>query len=145
DRTDIDFPVPCVRDSNIQVVESKGMPVDFSKVRIFARRIDMAGVGEAQQLEIASRFRGYGTVKLPPGRWELMAIPPQGYCVVEFGYRRPRSEGVEPPRPDGWNEVLIGSYPNPLRFVLSSNPGGLHGFVSGLSREAVNGAPVFLE
>lgn len=145
DRTDIDFVVPCVRDGTIQLVESKGMPVEFSKARIYARRKDMAGARESEELQVGTYGRGYGRLRLPPGRWELMAIPAPGYCVVEFGYRRSRSEGVDPPRPDGWNEVLIDNHLNTLRFVLSSSPGTLRGLVSGLSREPVAGAPVFLE
>lgn len=45
----------------------------------------------------------------------------------------------------GWNEVLIGRSFNSLRFTFSNSPGTLHGLVSGISREPVAGAPVFLE
>jgi hypothetical protein len=144
DRAEIDFPVPCVRDTSFQLIEKKGMQVEFSKLKLFARRKDMAGAGEPQQLEIrGSRYNG--SVRLAPGRWELMAIPSSGYCVIEFGGRYSRSEGTQKPRADGWNEILIGVNFNSIRVVLSSSPGTLHGMVSGIAREPVAGAPVFLE
>ena len=65
--------------------------------------------------------------------------------MVEFGYTRQRSEGVDRARADGWNEVLVGRIYSPIRFVFSSSPGTLHGLVSGIAREPVSGAPVFLE
>ena len=144
DRQDIDLAVPCMRDTGFQVIERKGAPVDFAKVKLFGRRKDMAGNGEVQQISImGSRYNG--SVRLAPGRWELMLLPLAGYAVVEFGYRYSRSEGTQRPRADGWNEILVGPYSNPIRFVLTSSPGSLHGLVSGLSREVVSGAPVFLE
>jgi hypothetical protein len=63
---------------------------------------------------------------------------------VEFGFTRQRSEGLERTRADGWNEILIGRN-STIRFVLSNNPGTVLGLVSGISREPVSGAPVFLE
>jgi Carboxypeptidase regulatory-like domain len=146
DPTDISMSVPCVQDTPIQIVDSRGTQIDISKVKvkIMARRKDMAGNGEVQQLEILGN-RSSGTVRLAPGRWELMAVPPAGYVVTEFGYRFTRSEGVHRARADGWNEVMINGRGNSLRFVLSSNPGSMHGMVSGLSREPLNWAPVFLE
>ena len=119
------------------------MSVDFSRVKVYARRKDMAGTAEVQELKLSGR--GYSRVVLPPGRWEFLAVPSGGYCVVEFGFSRSRSEGMERTRPDWWNEALIGSNYTALRFVLSPNPGKLHGLVSGISREPVSGAPVFLE
>ena len=50
DRLDIELAVPCMRDTGIQVIERKGSPVDFAKVKLFGRRKDMAGTGEIQQL-----------------------------------------------------------------------------------------------
>jgi carboxypeptidase family protein len=144
DRINLDMPVPCARETSIQFVESGGQPLDTSKVRLLVRRKDLAGAGEVQPLAVSgSRYQS--RVKLPPGRWELMAIPPAGYCVVGFGYSRSRAEGVERSRPDGWNEVVITNGSNPVRFVFSHSPGGLHGLVSGIVREPVGGAPVFLE
>ena len=144
DPTDLSMSVSCVQDTQIQIVESRGTPIDTSKMKIMARRKDMAGNGEVQQLEILGN-RYSSRVRLAPGRWELMAIPPTGYVVTEFGYRFTRSEGVHRARADGWNEVLIDGRSNSLRFVLSSNPGSMHGVVTGLSREPLNWAPVFLE
>lgn len=144
DRLDLSLPVPCVRETQVQLSERGGQQIEPSRVQIFARRKDMAGTGEAAQLALTGR--GYSLrALLAPGRWELMAIPPAGYCVVEFGYRRTRSEGVQPARADGWNEVLIDNGYNPVRFVFSRSPGGLHGLVSGIEHEPVSGAPVFLE
>jgi hypothetical protein len=144
DHTNLLMPVPCVRETYLQLSESGGQPLDSSKVRVLARRKDLAGAGEAQPLTVYGN-RYQSRVKLAPGRWELMAVPPAGYCVVGFGYSRSRSEGVERSRPDGWNEVLITNTYNPIHFVFSHSPGGLHGLVSGLAREPVSGAPVFLE
>ena len=145
DRTDLDFAVPCIRESSIQLLDSRGGSLDPSKAKVYVRRKDMAGTGEARELPLSgSRF--YMRVLLAPGRWEFLAVPVAGYCVVQFGYTRSRSEGVEPSRPDGWNEAQIGTnFATPLRFVFSGNPGKLHGLVSGLAREPVSGAPVFLE
>lgn len=144
DRLDLSLPVPCVRETQVQLYERGGQQIEASKVQIFARRKDMAGTGEAAQLTLTGR--GYSLrALLAPGRWELMAIPPAGYCVVEFGYRQMRSEGVRRARADGWNEVLIDNGYNPIRFVFSHSPGGLHGLVSGVAQEPVSGAPVFLE
>ncbi|HEV2448113.1 MAG TPA: carboxypeptidase-like regulatory domain-containing protein [Candidatus Sulfopaludibacter sp.] len=144
DRTDLSLNVPCVRETTVQLVESGGQAMDASAVAVLARRKDLAGTGDVQQLLI-SGSRYSARARLGPGRWELRAIPPGGYCVVEFGYRRLRSEGVERTRADGWNEVLIDNGYNPIRFVFSKNPGSIHGLVSGIAHEPVSGAPVFLE
>lgn len=144
DRPDLSLNVPCVRETMVQLYERGGQQIDASQVQIFARRKDMAGTGEAAQLPLAGNRYSLRAL-LAPGRWELMAVPPAGYCVVEFGYRRLRSEGVQRTRPDGWNEVLIDNGFNPIRFVFSHNPGSLHGLVSGIEHEPVSGAPVFVE
>lgn len=144
DHDDISLPVPCIRDTGVQLVERKGMPLNPATVKVLARRKDMAGVGETQQLEVMGN-RYNTSVRIAPGRWELMAIPPPGYCVVEFGSRFTRSEGTQRTRADGWNEILIGTSFNSIRFVFSTSPGTLHGLVSGIAREPVSGAPVFLE
>ena len=52
DPTDISMSVPCVQDTQIQIVDNRGTPIDTSKMKIMARRKDMAGNGEVQQLEI---------------------------------------------------------------------------------------------
>lgn len=96
----ISISVPCVRETPIQLMERRGRMVDATKVRIFARRKDLAGAGEAKPLPVfGSSFSG--RVQLAPGRWELMAVPPAGYCVVEFGFSGQRSEGLERSRADG--------------------------------------------
>ena len=144
DQTRIQLAAPCVRETQLQVVEKNGQPVDSGSYRILARRKDAAGTGEIQRLAIGGT-RYNARIKLAPGRWELMAIPPAGYCVLSFGYSRQSSEGVEPARADGWNEIMAGSNYNPVRFVFSKSPGAVHGAVSGMEHEAVAGAPVFLE
>jgi hypothetical protein len=145
DTLDIKVPAPCVRETSILITEARGQMLPSNmKPQLLARRIDLAGPSESRTIAI----EGYGysaRVKLLPGRWELLLNPPPGYCVTEFSYSRPRSDGVERTRADGWNEVLIAGNFTSLRYTLSRNPGTLHGLVSGISREPVGAAPVYVE
>jgi Carboxypeptidase regulatory-like domain len=75
---------------------------------------------------------------IPPGRWDLLAVPPDGYYVSQFS-----GSGRDRPRPDGWNEVAIQSY-SFVRIAISGGGGALHGVVKA-GGEPVEGAPVFLE
>jgi hypothetical protein len=142
DLTDLELPVPCVRETNISVEGATGryQYINPNNLQLLGRRKDLAGTGEIRTLRIY-----LSRVQLPPGRWELLLKPPAGYVVVGFSYTSNRSDGVEKNRPDGWNEIVAGASNSGLRFTLSNNPGGLHGLVSGLSHEAVAGAPVYLE
>jgi hypothetical protein len=139
DLTDIEMPVPCVRETGISV-EGGGRYFNPSNLQLLARRKDLAGVGPIRTLRIY-----LNRVQLPPGRWELLLRPPPGYVVVGFAYNSFRSENLEKSRPDGWNEMLAGTSSGGIRFTLSNNPGAIHGLVSGLSHEPVAGAPVYLE
>jgi hypothetical protein len=104
--------------------------------QLYGRRMDLAGVGEAQPIAIAN---GYAT--LFPGRWELLLTPEAGYYVAFF------AGGVYSParkrRPDGWNEVLIESFAL-LRYTLSGGGATIAGVVK-QAGDPVVGAPVFLE
>ncbi|MDP9171858.1 MAG: carboxypeptidase-like regulatory domain-containing protein [Acidobacteriota bacterium] len=104
-----------------------------SSVSVIARRKDLAGAGDAQLLKIAS-----GRATIAPGRWEMIAIPPEGSYVSQFS---PASR--DKPRPDGWNEVAIQSYTF-VRIAISGSASALHGVVRAAG-ETVEGAPVFLE
>ncbi|SPE43071.1 conserved hypothetical protein [Candidatus Sulfopaludibacter sp. SbA3] len=139
DLTDIQMPVPCVRETQLSVTDKGGQYISPQRVQLLARRKDLAGVGESKSLPIA-----ISRVQLPPGRFELLLKPPPNYCVVGFSYFGARAEITDKGRPDGWNEILAGSG-GTLRFTLSSTPGTMHGLVSGLSHEPVEGAPVYLE
>lgn len=145
DALEIRVPAPCVRDTSILVTEGHGQPyVGRGRLQLLTRRKDLAGTGEIQTFDIdAGRYNA--SVKLPPGRWELMLVAPPGYCVTEFSFTRPRSDGLEHTRADGWNEVLIGANYASIRYTLSRTPGTLHGLVSGISREPVGAAPVYVE
>lgn len=109
---------------------------DIADAQVMARRKDHAGVHEAQLLKLTN-----GRVMLPPGRWEVMLVPPPGQYVSSFsGYGSGPSSRV---RPDGWNEITI--YGATLvRFGLSSGGAIVQGMVKS-SGEVIPGAPVYLE
>jgi hypothetical protein len=138
DMVDIQVPVPCVRETTISI-ESRGQRINPNSLQLLARRKDMTGTGDIRVLPVS----GY-RVLLPPGRWELMLRPPASYCVVGFSFISSRSEGLEKNRPDGWNEIVAGTASS-IRFTLSSSPGAMHGLVTGVSKEPIAGAPVYLE
>ncbi len=139
DLTDIRMAVPCVRETTVMVSDRGGSWVNPQQVQILARRKDLAGASETRLLRVVT-----GRIPLPPGRWELMVRPPANFCVIGFAYSG-RVDGQAKIRPDGWNEILSGAGVSALRITLSSNPGALHGLVSGLAHEPLAGAPVFLE
>ena len=140
DLADLRMSVPCVRETPVSFSDKSGQRIEPQRVQLLARRKDLAGAGETKLLPVS-----VNRVQLAPGRWELMAKPPANYCVVAFSYGGPRSDAAEKSRPDGWNEVLIGSGSGALRFTLSASPGAMHGLVSGLAHEPLAGAPVYLE
>ena len=140
DLAEIRMNVPCVRETPVSFYDTAGQSIEPQKLQLLARRKDLAGEGEARLLRVSAN-----RVQLPPGRWEVMVKPPPNYCVVAFSYGGPRTGAAEKSRPDGWNEVLSGSGAGALRFTLSASPGALHGLVSGLVREPLSGAPVYLE
>lgn len=139
DLLNIQVPVPCVRETSVLINDSRGQRINTNGLQLLARRRDMTGTTEARALPV-----NFNRVLLPPGRWEVMLRPPAGYCVVGFSYSGSRSDGLEKNRPDGWNEMLAG-LSSTIRFTLSSSPGGMHGLVSGIAKEPVAGAPVYLE
>jgi hypothetical protein len=115
---------------------SPSPPGDTPAIHILRRRKDLAGVGEPEALHVSA-----GYVPMPPGRWEMMLTPPDGYYVAAFSGGPPGRGDVS--RPDGWNEVTTAFYGS-IRFTLSSSPGAVHGVVKS-SGDPVAGAPVYLE
>jgi len=110
-------------------------PNDTSSIQLYGRRKDLAGEGASELLKLAN-----GRVQLAPGPWELAVNPPPGFYVAGFS-----GPGLAPAtRPDGWNEISVGSFSSSIRYSLSSSPGALHGKVK-TGGDPVAGAPVFLE
>jgi Carboxypeptidase regulatory-like domain len=117
--------------------DGKGQAVDFRGYSVLARRREPFGVGKPVTLKVDR-----GCTPMQPGRWELMMPPTANYYVADF--RAPGGNPVDRGRPDGWNEVALTSR-TAVKFVLAPGPGAVHGTVSGNGRDAVAGAPVFLE
>ncbi len=99
------------------------------------RRKDLAGFGPAQDLQLSDGNRA----AIPPGRWEILAIPPAGYYVSRF---QPAGRNGNP-RPDGWNEIAIQRFES-VTITLSGGASAVHGTVK-TSGAMAGGAPVFLE
>jgi hypothetical protein len=116
----------------------EGVPgLDAGAVRILARRKDLAGEAEPQVLRLTNN-----AAQLNPGRWELQIASSPNYVAI--GFSGPRGERPSNDRADGWNEILLTGN-SPVRFVLSSKPGAIHGLVTGGAHDPVPGAPVLLE
>ncbi|HEX4138094.1 MAG TPA: carboxypeptidase-like regulatory domain-containing protein [Bryobacteraceae bacterium] len=105
-----------------------------STASALVRRKDYAGTGEVQNV-VLNATTG---ISLLPGHWEVQIVAPRGYYVSHFGGPR---NAVS--RPDGWNDVLIGSS-GFVSATLSNGPAALHGVVRD-SAKPIPGAPVFLE
>ena len=118
--------------------DSKGRPVDSRPLQVMARRKDLSGDGKPETLRLSNN-----RARLLPGRWELALSPMPDYYVAGFSDFRP--QGLERGRPDGWNEIVLTSSFNSVKFVLSPSPGMVHGTVRGPGHDTVAGAPVFLE
>ncbi len=138
DRNDLRLPLRPLPQLQFNFQDSQGRPIDYRSVRLIARRKDLAGTGKPQTLELAS-----DQLAFLPGRWELTLAQPPGFYVSRFF--GPHSTAGEPVRGDGWNEVLITGSLDRVQFVLSPNPGAVHGRVIGSSHEPAPGAPVYLE
>lgn len=111
-------------------------PGDPGALQVLARRKDLAGPAPEEPLRLAA-----ARAELAPGPWELLVTPPPGYYVSGLlgpGYN-PAANG----RPDGWNEVVISSFPA-VRVSLSAGGGSLRGAVNS-GGQPVPGAPVYLE
>jgi hypothetical protein len=85
-----------------------------------------------------------GATQLAPGRWDLALTPGANHYVASFSAEN--AETLQKDRADGWNAVVLqGSAATHVKFVLSPNPGALHGTVASGISESAPGAPVFLE
>ncbi len=113
-----------------------GNPGGKAPGQLYARRKDLAGVGETAPVTIAN-----GKAVLAAGRWELLFVPNPGNYVESFsgmGYGRNLRR-----RAEGWNEVPI-QYFGSVRYGLSGGGGAVAGVVK-QGGEPVAGAPVYLE
>jgi uncharacterized surface anchored protein len=108
-------------------------------IAIQARRVDLAGVGPAETLRTNFR-QGF---QLLQGRWQVMLAPSADWVAVDF--RGPRGERPAGGHADGWNEFAVTQSYVPIRYVVTSNPGTVHGTVTADAHEPVAGAPVYLE
>ncbi len=106
-------------------------------IRVLARRDDLAGPGDSEVLKLTN-----DRIQLPSGPWQFALQPDPTFYVS--GFSGPRVPPPGDPRPDGWNDVVVGEGAPSVKFTLSSNPGALHGTVKSAGRPVV-GAPVFLE
>jgi hypothetical protein len=112
-----------------------GVPeAEYSKVWI--RRKDLAGVGEAKRLALTR-----GRAAVPPGRWEFYLEPPAG-AYVSFFYGGAISRASRM-RADGWNEA-VSVVGRSIQFQLAGGAGSLRGAVKSGS-EIAAGVPVYLE
>jgi hypothetical protein len=113
--------------------DTKGAPLDSSSVQILARQKQLSGDSPTQFLRPGNNRQTFA-----PGRWEFSLSPNYAFYVAAFNApnRQPRPGD----RADGWNEVLLEQASPTIKFVLSNNPGAIHGVVAGAP-----GAPVFLE
>jgi hypothetical protein len=87
-------------------------PEKDTKLRL--RRRDLAGPGVEAVVPIAE-------ARLFPGRWELLAVPPDGYYASAFS---PRPEG----RLDGWIEYFVRTTQN-ASYYLDGGAGSIHGTI----------------
>lgn len=95
---------------------------------LWFRRKDLAGAGEVQSIPAKG-------VALPPGRWELLLHPPDGFHVAGiFGGGIARRD-----RADAWNEAVLRRYAG-VTFRLGSGAGS----VTGVVKDGAY-APVYLE
>lgn len=108
-------------------VAVSGGPNTGAKLRV--RRKDLAGVGPESVAELAPAQ----PVSLPPGRWELLLEPPEGYYVASTSPYGRRG------RLDGWIEETSRSSFG-FGFRLTSGAGSIRGVV----KEGAY-APVYLE
>jgi hypothetical protein len=141
DRERVDHRIHLGPAAEVKVIleDTNGQPVDPNKVQILARRRDLSGTGVADDLRA-----NQGNLQLFPGRWELSMAPNAAYYVATFA--GPRNDSVERARPDGWNEIILGSSAQEtVKFVLSPMAAKVHGVVSNSSHDPVVGAPVFME
>ena len=96
------------------------------------RRKDAAGAGKVEMVQTSDK------VPLLPGRWEVALPWASTYCAVGFD---PQSGG----RADGWNEFLLASGAQTVKFVLSLSPASIKGTVKDANGGPVAGVPVFVE
>jgi hypothetical protein len=122
-------PLPSVQFS---FADGGGHPVDVPAGSVMVRRKDAAGEGKVETVPASAKLN------LLPGRWEVALPSAPTYCAVGF---EPQSGG----RADGWNEILLASGTQNVRFVLSLSPATIKGTVKNVNGDPVAGVPVFVE
>jgi hypothetical protein len=127
------LPMPAL---NFQFQGVQG-PMDATAFKVMSKRIDLAGEAPAETLKLNN-----GSVNVLPGRYLLSLAPSAGYVPMDF--RGCRGERPEAGRADGWTEIVV-TRPCGVRYMVSNQPGGVHGVVTAGAHDPVAGAPVFLE
>ena len=122
-------PLPSVQFS---FVDGDGHPVDVPAGSLMLRRKDAAGEGKVETVAAS------GKLTLLPGRWEVALPFASTYFAVGI---EPQASG----RADGWNEILLASGAQTVKFVLSLSPASIKGTVKNANGEPVAGVPVFVE
>ena len=119
----------------LSAIRETAINIQGGMAEVAIRRKDLAGVGQPQQIQLSASNRA----AIPPGRWEILAIPPAGYYVSRF---LPAGRNGNS-RPDGWNEVLLQRFES-VTIGVSGGASSIHGMVKS-SGTLAGGAPVFLE
>ena len=119
----------------LNAVRETQFNIQGGMAEIAIRRKDLSGIGPPQEIQLSATSRA----AIPPGRWEILAIPPAGYYVSRF---LPAGRNGNS-RPDGWNEVLLQRFES-VTIGVSGGASMLHGIVK-TSGAPAGGAPVFLE
>lgn len=122
-------PLPSVQFS---FVDGGGHPVDMQVGSVMVRRKDAAGEGQVETVPASDKLN------LLPGRWEVALPSASTYCAVGI---EPQASG----RADGWNEILLASSAQNVKFVLSLSPATVKGVVKNANGDPVAGVPVFIE
>jgi hypothetical protein len=114
-----------------------GRITDTGGIRIQSRRVDLAGEGQVETLNLSKSSAGF-----LPGRYQVMLAPSPAYVATDFWGTR--GEHPSNGRADGWNEFVV-TGPGSVKFILSSKPGSVSGSVTMGANDPAPGVPVFLE
>jgi hypothetical protein len=110
--------------------------VAASELRVVARRTDAAGPGEARVLNLSG-------LTLPPGHWEVGAVPPPGHYLKDVSTRPPFRGTAAKPDPD-WFALDLSRAPMiGVNIEFSPSAGKLAGTAKASGSPAI-GAPVYL-
>jgi hypothetical protein len=137
DRDDVRLTLTAIRPSFF-MLETDGTRADPRAASLFARRKDLDADGPVIPFTA-------NKTELAPGNWEIaVSTQPGSYPKALFPISQPINLSPES-RADGWNRVVLGTFPVTLRVILSSHPSSLSGRVVSTLSDAAGSAPVFLE